>query len=129
MLTPVPPIARRHRPRPFRSSWKPFPNPPTLTAASYVTATRIELTFDRAVDVAGLIPDAFIVFDGPSSIEYHGTGTPTQPTPMQLHLDLTALGPTGGGLVMLTVYDGSGVSAVDGGAPLVGFAALELPYP
>ena len=102
---------------------------PVLTIASYDSGTLIDLTFDVPVDVSGLIPSAFIVFDGPANTLYAGDGAPTVMSPTRILLALAEVEPTGGAAVLLTVYTENGIVAVDGGAPFAGVAALTLPYP
>ena len=123
-FTPAPQRRRRQR-----KATQPAATPPVLVAASYDSGTLIELTFDVVIDVSGLVPSAFIVFDGPGSLEYVGDGAPTVVSPMQILLALSEVGPTGGAAVLLTVQSVNGIVAVEGGAPFAGIAALEMPYP
>ena len=128
MLLPAPPLYPRRKKN--RSPRKRPPGPaPLLTAATYVTATRVELTFDIPVDVSGLVPATVIVFDGPSSTAYAGVGAPTVISPTKFQLDVAELEPTGGSQVMLSIYDGNGILAIQSQRMLVGFVTLPLPYP
>ena len=119
---------KRHRRKPRVGPPEPAVAP-VLVAAVYDQGTLIDLTFDVPIDVSGLIPGAFIVFDGPGSMQYAGDGAPTIMSPTRILLGLVEVEPTGGAAVLLTVQTENGIIAVDGGAPYAGVAALEMPYP
>ena len=104
------------------------PAPLVLVAAAYDAGTLVDLTFDRPIDVTALIPDAFIIFDGPSNLQYVGEGAPTVMSPTRFLLPLVEAGATGGAQVLLTVQTLNGIVAADGGT-FPGLAGVVLPYP
>src|SRR4051794_9576931 len=61
----------------------------TLVSAAYVTGTSIELTFDRAIDIAGLVGSQITVEDGePLEIRFVATGAASLTGPASVLIEL-----------------------------------------
>src|SRR4051812_25558955 len=104
-VPPIPFIGRRKR----RGATQAAPPPLALTlvAAGYddVTGT-LTLAFDRAIDIAGIVPGDVVVDDGTAGIEWGGTA------------DATLAGPETAAVVMIEngEFTGTGVTlTVTGG--------------
>ena len=113
-------------------SSSPAPAPPvalTLIAAEYDTGTTIELTFDRAVDIAGIVVGDVSVNEGPESIRYVGSGAATLVTPTKVVIGLVEDGGQGAPFITLTAGAGNGIVAVDDGGAWAGVTNLVLPFP
>jgi hypothetical protein len=102
----------------------------TLIAATFDAAgPNVLMTFDRAVDAAGMDVGQVRVFDGVTALRnYVGQGVMTQQQPNSVRVSLQELGATGAGNVSLTVLDENGIVAVDDGGTWEGVADLALPY-
>ncbi len=108
----------------------PVPAALMLVAAEYDSATgNIELTFDRDIDIAGIVVGDVSVNDGPESIRFVGFGAATLVTPTKVVIALVEDGGQGGPLVTLSAGAGNGIVAVDDGAAWAGAADVELPFP
>lgn len=130
MLEPVIPKFRRHRGRVRRVARQ---SPPaaalTLVAASYSTGAWVRLTFDRAVDIAGIDVAAITVNDDPSDEAYVGSGVATLFAPETVQVPLVishgAMGPG----TELTATAATGIVATDDGGTWVGVSDLSMPFP
>ena len=127
ILTAKPPVHRKRR------RAVPTPPPPTaltLVAAAYDTGVSVTLTFDRAIDAAGLVGDQINVVDVPGgNALYAGTGGVTVLSPETIQVSLVPAGEvTSGGLVLNASAD-TGIVADDDGGTWAGAAQLALPFP
>ncbi len=103
----------------------------TLVAAVYQEAAWVQLTFDRPIDVAGLIGSAIVVKDANlSATRWQGTAGATMVTAVTVQIELTEFDPlVGGSGILLDATGGSGIVAVDDGGPWGGVTDVELPFP
>lgn len=125
VIPDIPFIGRRRKP-----AVMPVTTGLTLVSATWDAGSgMLVLTFDRAIDVSGMVPYQISVFDGPGGVEWGATPSVTQISPEMIEIvmiDLYAF--TGEGVVM-TATDATGIVAVEGGAAWAGAADLGLPYP
>ena len=132
MLLPAPPLYPRKRRRQPKAARYVVPVAPTLVSASLEGEgdVLVRLTFDRAVDVAGIVPAQVTVNDGGGTgLAYAGAGLDDTPSPEQLVLSLAETGPAAPGATTLSASGATGIVAVDGGAAWAGVTELELPFP
>ena len=132
-MTPPPtftPAPRRvHRKR--RAATKAPPAALTLLEAAYdEVAQTLRLTFDRAIDVAGLAAGQLVVSDGVmTGTQYEGAGPGTLDGPAAVVIALLELGPWENPGTTLTATAGTGIVAVDDGGTWSGVTDLQLPFP
>ena len=125
----IPRKPMRYRPRTARTPQGAPPVALTLLSAYYDgDAPGIHLTFDRAIDVSGLVLAAVTVMDGPDFIHFVGTGTPFLVGPTEVLVFLHNAGSAGGDDVLLTAGAGNGIVAVDDGGTWDGATNLALPF-
>ena len=131
---PVPASILPAKPRVHRKRREgPTPTPPpaalTLVSASYAEGESVTLTFDRAVDAAGLDAPQVVVHDAAGSgFVMVGAGVASVPSPQSV---VIALAPTDSaeGLTVLDATAATGIVAVDDGGTWAGATGLELPFP
>jgi hypothetical protein len=130
MLFPTPPLFRRNRGRA-----EPRPKAPaaalTLTEAFYdAGALTITLSFDRAIDVAGIDGSQVGVNDPESNHHrYAATGTVELVSPASVQIGLSAVGSSTGTDLVLNASAITGIVATDDGGTWAGAMDLELPFP
>lgn len=124
---PRPPRHRRRR----RGSPPAAAAPPlVLASASYDgDAPGVHLTFERAIDLSGLVPAAFTVIVGPESLHLIGSGSPTPEGENGVLIFLADIGVESGPDTLLTAGEGNGIVAVDDGGMWAGITDLVLPFP
>ena len=129
-LSTLPFRKRRGRRRRTPPPAPPAPAALTLTAATYDPAgPTVTLSFDRAIDVAGLVASQVTVDDaGDTGFSYAGTAVASQPTPQSV---VVALAPAGSpeGPTVLNATASTGIVADDDGGTWAGVTDLELPFP
>src|SRR4051812_10624887 len=131
MLLPAPPLyPRKRKPRPRTRQFGPPPvGMLTLVSASYVPGENVELTFSRAIDVAGIDPSAFAVTDGLIvGFNYVGIGA-TQAGPSSVRVDLSGTVETTDPVTTLSASGANGIVADGDGASWAGANELGLPFP
>src|SRR5688572_26265017 len=130
MLLPAPPKRRRPRKPRIAAATQVVPPgaPVTLVSASYEVGSGVTLTFDRAVDVSGIVAGAFVVKDGPTGFTYQGISVFDHSGAL-VGIELTGTTEYEGPDVLLDVAGGNGVAAVDDGGTFAGVTGLELPFP
>ena len=132
MLLRQGPIIYRKHPRPIRRAPRVAPPPAAplvLVSARYEEAAAVDLTFDRAIDVAGIDPAALLVWDGGYGFEYQGTDAAELLSPTTVRVILIGIAEwTGEGVTMSVAADNGIVAADDGGA-WAGVTDLALPFP
>jgi hypothetical protein len=98
--------------------------PLMLVSGVYVSGSSIQLSFDRAIDIAAISTGAFIVNDNDDVGEkFEGQGSATLIDPQTVEITLVpAGGPTGTGIT-LTASAANGIVA-QGGAPPVAWAGV-----
>src|SRR3954449_9406366 len=105
----------RHKARPVA--------PPALTlvaAAFDSTLIRLDLTFDRPVNIAAMDVTKLVVDDSDNGYRYHGSGTPTLLTPAHVRVTMTALFPIAADVTLLTAGTPTGIVADGEGGPWKG---------
>ena len=110
------------------------PTPPValvLVSATYDTDDlSVVLTFDRAVDAAGLDAAAITVDDGVYAAGFFvGSGPATVVNPTTIKVFLEEVGPPTVPDVELSATAATGIVAVDDGGTWGGVTALVLPFP
>ncbi len=109
---------------------QPTPAGLNLVGAEYVAGATITLTFDRAIDIAGLVGNQIVVDDGANTgVIWEAIGAATLLGPAIVRIGLTDLG---GSSIADTVLDASaatGIVAVDDGGTWDGVTNLVLPFP
>ncbi len=134
-MTPPPtftPAPRRvHRRRKQGASSPPAPAALTLLEAAYdEVAQTLRLTFDRAIDVAGLDGGQIVVDDGAiTGTRYEAVGPATLDGPAAVVIGLLELGPTEDPGTLLSAGAGNGIVAIDDGGTWAGVTDLALPFP
>jgi hypothetical protein len=125
----VTPAKRRVRRKRTRVA-SPLPPPVRLElVAGAWDVGPLLLTFDRAIDIANILPAAFFVHDGITGLHYEGLSVIDQPSPASVMLELGAVGEYEGAEVLLTVSGNNGIVAVNDGGAFSGFNDVVLPYP
>ena len=121
----------RPRHRPARGARKAVPpvGPLTLVAASYEPGAYVELTFDRAIDIAGLEASAVVVSDGDvMGFVYAGTAESFLMGPTVLRVMLVGIEEGAEPGITMTAGAASGIVASGDGAAWAGVMDLELPF-
>jgi len=134
LLRSVPLIFRR---RPGRTTKKraDAPAPPAaalvlVEAAFDETAPTIRLTFDRAIDIDGLVGSQIVVDDGAmTGTRYEAVGEANLDGPDGVFIQLLEVGPAQNAGTVLTASAGTGIVAVDDGGTWAGATDVALPYP
>jgi hypothetical protein len=99
-----------------------------LTAAVFTWPNRVDLTFDRAINIATMNVTSVIVDDSDSGDQFSGSGTPTLLAANQVRVPLTMVGPVSVPNTYLTAGPGTNLAAVNDGGTWPGTTNLELPY-
>jgi hypothetical protein len=123
MLTkPIPIRKNRGRPR-------PGPRAITLVAAAYDFALhRIDLTFDRAVDIAEMTVTPIVIDDSDSGNRYRGSGTPTLTAPATVRVETTLVGPVSVPNTFLTAGPDTRLVAANDGGQWAGVTDEQVPF-
>ena len=131
MLTIPPTKFRKHR-RPLKKRGRAPVAALTLVSASYDSGElELTLTFDRAIDIAGIDPSVIRVYDGGAALAvYQGAADgATLDGPATLRLVMEEFGESAAGPVLLVASAESGIVATDDGGTWAGAESLPLPYP
>jgi hypothetical protein len=132
MLIIPQPIRRDRRKRRALASSEPVPPGQELILESAVfdsDTVTVTLTFDRAIDIAGLVGGDIIVNDADITGNlYEATGAATVLSPATVRIELNGVGESTGTGVRLSAGAGNGIVAVDDGAMWGGVSDLELPF-
>ena len=110
----------------------PYPTPvgPVLIAATWETDSFVLLTFNRDVELSESADPSQLRVDDQSGTGWAFVGTEsTLAGPQQVHVEITHSGSAVGTGVKLTVGEGFGVLAAEGGAAWAGVSDLALPFP
>ena len=128
---PLIPFIRRRRRRPSPAGEPVPPVALTLISASYDEgATTLTLTFDRAIDIAGIDGSFILLRDGSGAeMLYDASGEAVLTGPASVELTLVAVEGDSTPGVVLSVSPENGIVAVDDGGTWDGVAELALPYP
>lgn len=126
----IPPPKRKKRGPPNPQAEKKPPAALTLVSATFdPDGYIIYLTFDRAVDVSGVVFTAFEVKDGDNGSDFVGSGAAGQNDPTQCNVPMQSAGPYSGTDVTATAGAGNGIIAINDGGLWAGAADLVLPFP
>ena len=100
-------------------------------SAEYQESTWVRLTFDRPIDIAGLVGSAIVVDDADlSATRWQGTAAATMVTAVTVQIELAEVETiVGGSGILLDATGGSGIVAVDDGGAWAGVSDVELPFP
>ena len=127
MLIIPPPIYRKRRGRAKRDVASP---PLTLVAAYYNEALWIQLTFDRAIDIAAIDPSQITVDDGQvSGLLFVGFSPATPVSPATVEIPLQKIASASGPNTLLSAGAGNGIVAADDGETWPGVSDVVLPFP
>ena len=131
MLVARPIMFRKRRPTARAASEQTPPvGPLALVAAEYQPSQWVRLTFDRAIDIAGLDATQVLVNDGTDTgSAWQGTGGGTLVSPTTVEIQVVEIGDSATPDVRLTATDETGIVAVGDGAAWAGVTDLELPVP
>ena len=124
---PAKPRVRRTR-RPAPASSTP-PAALTLVSAAYDPGAAVDLTFDRAIDIAGMDPASFVVSDGDYGFQYAGTEESELLSPTTLRVVLVGIGEWSEPGVTMTASSANGIVAEGDGGTWAGVSGLALPFP
>lgn len=133
MLTIPPSKFRNRKRRPAKEGpfAPPVPVALTLVAASYDPEDDwgLQLTFDRAIDIAGMDGGAILIED-PVVVnrQLSATAGAELVNPSTVRFMLDRLGGATGSVVTLTATADNGIVAVDDGGAWAGVTDLELPF-
>lgn len=112
---------------------KPTATPPAplvLVSASFdPDGPEVYLTFDRAIDISGLVVAQFAVADGPDGHTLIGAFTPLLVAPNEVQVLMQITGAASGDGVLLTASAANGIVAVDDGGTWAGVSDLAMPWP
>ena len=133
MLIPTTPLiyrkrpARAGRPRQFG----PPPAALTLVEASFDEGGQtVRLSFDRAIDIDGLVGAQITVDAGNvTGTIYEALGPATLDGPSAVVIGLLEIGPSESPDTLLSAGAGNGIVAIDDGGAWAGVSELVLPYP
>jgi len=133
MLIIPPTKFRKHggRTKPQRATQTPPTRELILEAAAFDNDTvTVTLTFDRAIDIAGIVGGDIIVNDADITANlYEATGPVTMLSPTTVRIELTGVGEATGTGVRLSAGAANGIVAVDDGGTWAGTTNTELPFP
>ena len=131
MAFPAPPKGHRKRRPRIRASVVSVPVgvEPVLVAGVFdAGATSLTLTFDRAIDIAGMVPYQITVLDGPGGLEWGATPSVTQIGPATVEIMMIELYAFESVGVVMNATNETGIVAAVGGASWAGCAGLALPF-
>src|SRR4051812_7023468 len=118
MLTIPPAQFRKRRKPPKRTAppAPPLPANPVIVAVAYQQSTWAEITFDRAVNISGMLLTAVAILDGPNGHRFVPTGPPTQTGgPATVKMNLLQITTVTGPTVILQVSALNGIVAASDG--------------
>ena len=101
-----------------------------LVAAAYDFALhRIDLTFDRPVNVADMDVTQIVIDDSDSGNRYKGSGTPTLTAPATVRVNTTLVGPVSVPNTFLTAGPDSGLTGAGDRGTWAGVTEQQVPFP
>jgi hypothetical protein len=127
MLINPPPVLRRRDSLPKRRA--PRAVALSLLSATYdADAPGLFLTFDRAIDLAGIDVASFTVDDGVNGYHMIGSGAPEVVSPVQVLVYVVFVEAYSGPDVLMTATADNGIIALDDGGKWTGASGLVLPF-
>ena len=133
MLIIPPTKFRKHggRTKPQRATQTPPTRELILEAAAFDNDTvTVTLTFDRAIDIAGIVVGGdIIVNDAAVTGNLYEAYGATLAAPNSVSVNLQVVGEPTGALTTLTASAATGIVAVDDGGTWAGTTNTELPFP
>lgn len=124
-IPPLPPFLRRERTMTVTS---PPPAALTLLAATYQEAAWVTLTFDRAIEIEAVVPEAVVVDDAHFTTSAWTGGSATLESPTQVRITLVETGPAAGSGTRLSATALTGIVASDDGGTWAGVTDVALPF-
>ena len=125
-FNPAPP--RVHRKRKQRATSSPV-SALVLIAAAYEPGAYVELTFDRAIDIAGFVPSTVLVSDGDvMGFFYQGSDESFLMGPTTLRVMLVGIEEGAPSGVTMTAGASNGIVASDDAAAWAGASDVTLPF-
>ena len=127
LINPVPFV-----PKPKRARGTPTPPPAALTlvAATYLEKEWVQLTFDRAIDIAAIDPTQIVIDDDQfSGWKLGGLSGATLVDPVTVQVPLDRIDNSSEAGVHLFATASSGIVASDDGGTWAGVSELALPFP
>jgi hypothetical protein len=105
--------------------------PLTLVSAAYDNdSVTLTLTFDRAIDIAGIVVgEDVIVDDGAITANLYASDGATLVSANSVRFTLTGIGDSTSSITTLTATSATGIVAVDDGGTWGGADDVELPWP
>ena len=130
MLVIPPSEFRKRRGRPKRSAPATQPVALVLVSATLdLSGPSVTLAFDRAIDIAGIVPAQVLVDDAVTAgYRFAGSGTVVLVNAVTVQVELVDVGPSVQPGVHLDASAGTGIVAVDDGGTWGGVTNLELPF-
>jgi hypothetical protein len=122
----IPYIARMRR---VASSEAPPVVPLMLDSAAYDPGAAVDLTFNRAIDIAGMDPASIVVSDGDYGFQYVGTADSALLSPTTVRVVLLGIGDWTEPGITMTASSANGIVADGDGAAWAGVTDLALPWP
>jgi hypothetical protein len=89
----------------------------------------LTLVFDRAVNPAGYIQEAFTVYDAQETMHWYQPNGLEQLSPTTIRFSLLAIEPVSGSYLRMDAWAENGLVAVDDGGIWPGCTNLPLPFP
>jgi hypothetical protein len=130
ILVPRIPFIRRRRRASIATTTPPVVELILEAAAFDNDAVTVTLTFDRAIDIAGIVGGDIIVNDADITANlYEATGPATMLSPTTVRIELIGVSESTGTGVRLSAGAANGIVAVDDGGTWGGADALALPFP
>ena len=128
LIKPIKLYRPRRRPA-GRAGQMPAPVvPPTLVAVAIDYENSVELTFDRAIDVAGVDPAELSVDDASVGWSYVGAAPVTLVNPTTVRVTLQEAGDSTGPDTRMTVTAGNGIVALGDGGTWTGVSDVVIPF-
>jgi hypothetical protein len=121
---------RRGRIKPRKTEIAPAQELILESAAFDNDSVTLTLTFDRAIDIAGIVGGDIIVNDADITGNlYEATGPATMLSPTTVRIELNGVSEATGTGVRLSAGAANGIVAVDDGGTWAGITDEPLPFP
>ncbi|HEY0008776.1 MAG TPA: hypothetical protein VGB55_08640 [Tepidisphaeraceae bacterium] len=100
---------------------------PVLVGVEYLVTKYVRLTFDREIDVSGIVPAMVRVNDADLGDLMEGSSV-TMPTPQSVKIMLRGISASAGPGLTLTVGQGNGIASLEDGAAWAGVTDATIPF-
>ena len=122
------PMLRRRRGQSRTEPSVPLPAGPVLVGVEYLVSSYVRLTFDRDIDVSGIVPAKVRVNDAELGDLMEGSSPVMLLTPQRVEINLLYLSAATGPGLTLTVGPGNGIVALEDGAAWAGVTNVAIPF-